>query len=138
MLRSRDTKDAPQDDRDPRHRRLIDRGHCATAIARGPCAFSRSADQEAGLVYEIDYGQVKRIAEIDESSHLLASRRIQSAAALLRIVRHHSDRVTIKPRKSRDKWPPVISPDLEKRITIKHKAEQPAHIIGLSAVARDD
>src|SRR5262245_36462829 len=81
---------------------------------------------------------MERIAEVDEASHLFATRRVERAAAPHRIARQHADRVTVQPRKPRDQRASVKFADLEKRITIQNQAQNPPNVVSSAAVTWDD
>src|SRR6185503_14577007 len=135
---SGDAEHSSQDDRDPGHCRLIDGGHRPRSVSSGTRALRSSSDQKARLIDKVDDRQMECIAQINKSGHLLAARRIKTAATLLRIAREHTYRIAVEPREHRHKGAAVVSTDLKHRFAIENQPEQPTHIKSQPAVSRDN
>ena len=136
--RARDAVAAADQNRDPRHGRLIHRDQGARSRANRTRALGRGADQKSGIVDEIHHRNVKRIAKIDQPDHLVARRRVGRAAALPGIVGDHAHGITVEPRQPGGHRTPVVIADLEKRIAIENQIQDAPNVVAAAPVARDD
>ena len=113
-----------------------DQGACTGANCAG--AFSGASDQEAGVVDEVHYRNVERVADVDQPDHLVASGGVGRAAAVARVVGHDADRVAIEARKPRNQRAAVIETNFEERVAVEDGVEDAADVVSASPVARNE
>ena len=89
---------APDQNRNPRHGRLINRHQRTGAGPDGPGTLCGAANEKSGIVHEVHHGNVERVAKIDQANHLVACGSVRSAAAVPRIVCDDSYRIAVQPR----------------------------------------
>jgi len=133
-----DAEDATDDDRHPRHARLVDRRERTGAVADRACPLRRRADQEARLVDEVHARHVERVAEVDETGHLLRRRPVEPAAAMERIAREDADREAVEPREARGERPAEVAADLEERVAVDDQPHELPRVVAALSVPRHD
>ena len=138
MPRARDAVDLADEDGDPRHRCLADGVQGPAATADRPRALGLGADEKAGLVDEVGDRYVELVAHVDEPGELLRRVRGEAAGVVGGVGCEHSHRATVQPRKRRDQRGTESGADLEHRAAIENGLEDPAHLVRLARVARDD
>jgi hypothetical protein len=91
----------------------------------------------AGLVHEVDDGQVEGIAEVHEANAFLGGRGREPAAVVVGVVREDADRVAVEAGQAADERAAVPLVDLEDGIAVEDGAEDAAGVVDAAALAGD-
>src|SRR5690606_27094363 len=92
---ARQTEATTYNDGNPGNRRLFDGSAGAQYCSKGAVALCLGPRHGTGLVDEVNNGQMKGIAQIDESLHFLGGSTCEGTAHDGRIVDHYPDRIAI-------------------------------------------
>src|SRR6185437_15936382 len=116
---------------------LVDRRERPGTMPDGGGLLAGDADDEARDVDEVHHRQMEGLAEIDETSHLVAGIGRPATAIEEGIARQHRDRPAVEPRQAGDDRTAPHLADLEEAAAIDAGLDDGPHAIDLAAIARD-